>query len=812
MERPKLPPAMTAAQKPRPIVAAGVYLAAAIALTWPLAISLTTRLGALQGPGDPYLNLWIVGWGLRAWTTNPMSVLSGRVFDANIFFPAEGTLAYSDHLLLHALVLAPVYALTHNVVLCYNLLVIVSIALSGAAMHALARAVTGSTPAAFAAGLAWACWPYHTAQLLHVQLELLVFMPLALLCLHRVMARRRWRDAIALAICTALQAIASVYYGVMTAVVLGVASITLAIATGQWRSRRLWIQIAAATALSALLAAPALIPYARSQQAEGFGRTLVEAANHSASLESYAQVPPANLAYGRTGLLLPRPPTPGQRDRQGVEDQLFPGVVISLLAILGFVTSIRRDARPLAATAAALAIAGFILSLGPEGFRTIYAALHDNLFGFQAIRVPARFAVVAMLGVVLLGALGMRAVLAWLQRARPSLVTLAPFVLIALIGAEYVNAPLPLAAAPPLTTPVGQWLAHEPTPGAVVHLPLGSDFENTPFMVQSLEHGRPIVNGYSGQRPAFFSALVDNLAAFPSADALVALYDLDVRFVVSPAPVAEAGTGRSPLVERARLADGVIYELQWTPDAVAALDEDVGPPPPSPGTIPFEVGESAAYEVRWDGGAMNLPAGTAVLRVVDGGGDRPWQFEATAETAAWIAPFFQAQDRFVTTADRELQPLEHVREIREGRRRLDRTYIFDREAQHVRIGETRTAAMAADALTLPLAAPGTRDALTALYYIRTLTLPPAGALSVPVNEGGSTLVMQIAGAQPDTIDIDGTPTPAIRIELQLMRRIERRQPFAMTVWLSADERKIPLRAIVDAGFGKVRLELKRYAR
>ena len=85
-----------------------VYVTAALVLTWPLAIGLTSRLGALQGAGDPYLNLWILGWGLHAWTTDPLSVVSGRVFDANIFYPAEGTLAYSDHFLLQALALAPV--------------------------------------------------------------------------------------------------------------------------------------------------------------------------------------------------------------------------------------------------------------------------------------------------------------------------------------------------------------------------------------------------------------------------------------------------------------------------------------------------------------------------------------------------------------------------------------------------------------------------------------------------------------------------------------------------------------------------------
>ena len=70
------------------IRAAGIYLVAALVLTWPLAIHLTSRLGAVEGAGDPYLNLWILGWGMKAWLSDPMSVLNGSVFDANIFHPA----------------------------------------------------------------------------------------------------------------------------------------------------------------------------------------------------------------------------------------------------------------------------------------------------------------------------------------------------------------------------------------------------------------------------------------------------------------------------------------------------------------------------------------------------------------------------------------------------------------------------------------------------------------------------------------------------------------------------------------------------
>src|SRR5688572_27283965 len=105
----------------RPLI---VYCIAAVVTTWPLALRPAAYLGAPVGPGDPFLNLWILGWGMQAFVSDPASILTGRVFDANIFYPAGNTLAYSDHLLLQSGLLAPLYAATGNVVLCYNVLLL----------------------------------------------------------------------------------------------------------------------------------------------------------------------------------------------------------------------------------------------------------------------------------------------------------------------------------------------------------------------------------------------------------------------------------------------------------------------------------------------------------------------------------------------------------------------------------------------------------------------------------------------------------------------------------------------------------------
>jgi hypothetical protein len=378
---------------------------------------------------------------------------------------------------------------------------------------------------------------------------------------------------------------------------------------------------------------------------------------------------------------------------------------------------------------------------------------------------------------------------------------------------EFVNVPLPLAAAPPRRTAVGDWLKHASGPGAVVHLPLTMDIENTVDMVQSLEHWRPIVNGYSGQRPAFYSAIVEALSDMPSADAFLTLKELGVRFVVSATPLAGAGNPRSPLVETARVSDGIIYELRWTPEAEASLGDVVIAPPPPPGLPPFAAGELAVYEVRWDGGPLDLPAGRATIRVIEGepGGER-WEFEALAESADWVSNFFQARDRFVTTANGQFEPVEHTRQIREGRRQLDRTYLFDRDAGVIRVGNSATDARRPQSMALPLGSPFTRDAVTALFYIRTLQLQPGAIVTVPINEGGSSLVLQVAVAEAETIQVGDATYSTTRLEPRLMRRIERRRPISMTIWLTGDERRVPVRAIVEAGFGRVRLDLVDYRR
>ena len=783
------------------------YCAAAAVTTWPLVLHPRALLGATSGPGDPYLNLWILGWDMQTLLSNPASLINGAIFNANIFFPATSTLAYSDHLLLQSLLLAPFYAITGDVVLCYNVLLLASLVGSALAMHLFVRSTVRTEAGAYLAGLAWGFGSFHFGHLIHLQLQALYFLPLTFFFLHRVIARRRARDVVLLGATAALQAISSVYFGIIGAIALTVGGFALAVGVGRWRSAAVLRRLALSGAIAAMLVLPVAMIYARVAQREGFGRNLAEAGRNAAYTGSYLQAPPGNVLYGRTGLLRQQDSAAAAHPRTGPERELFPGFVLIALAIAGAWLGWRSDARPTVLTMIAISAVGFVLSLGPDGVRPLYAAAHRFVFGFAVIRAPARFSVLVTFALCVLAAIAVRELRSPrlpLPGGRESrgLGFPAVGVLIAVAVVELLHVPANLVAAPAQYTDLGEWLAREPGPGAVAFLPLARDVESTPEMVQSLEHRRPIVNGYSGQRPAFYGPFADEINTFPSADALATLHDSRVRFVVTAKPLDRP---EPPVTERARFDEGTIYELQWTPDLEARLVTANAVEPPPPGRIPFRVGELARYDVHWDGAGVSLSAGDISIAV-----EPPtYRLVVTATTAPWVARFFEAQDVFRTRVDEELLPRVHEREQHEGSRHVTRAFVFDGPARIVRTGRTLAEALDQEAVVLPMA-PRARDAISALFYVRTLPLRPGERIRFPVNEAGRNLVAEVTVNGVDRITSLNRRVEAIRVTPVLQRRAADRQPLAATIWLSNDDRRLPLILDLDAGFGHMRVELVSY--
>src|SRR5437868_11161364 len=109
----------------RPCVAALVlFLLLAILHLWPLAIHPGTL--SRNDNGDTLLIEWSLAWVAHQLPLDPL-----HLFDANIFYPARHTLAFSEHLFTLALMGAPLRWLGASPVLVYNLLLLAGFALTG---------------------------------------------------------------------------------------------------------------------------------------------------------------------------------------------------------------------------------------------------------------------------------------------------------------------------------------------------------------------------------------------------------------------------------------------------------------------------------------------------------------------------------------------------------------------------------------------------------------------------------------------------------------------------------------------------------
>src|SRR5438552_8446389 len=167
---------------------------------------------ASQG-GDIFFLAYVLTWDAHALSTQPL-----RLFDANIAYPLEHSLAYSDHLLGAAPIFAPVYLVTGNAVAAYNTLLLLSGPLGALGACALAWWWTRRWWPSIVAGtlLGWA--PLRLSQIGHIQMLTFFWAPWALLFLDRFLRARRWLDLWAFAVFYWLQVLSSFYLGMMLTV------------------------------------------------------------------------------------------------------------------------------------------------------------------------------------------------------------------------------------------------------------------------------------------------------------------------------------------------------------------------------------------------------------------------------------------------------------------------------------------------------------------------------------------------------------------------------------------------------------------
>src|SRR6266566_5242342 len=158
---------------------------------------------------DPLLNMWTLSWDTTTLLHAPT-----HLWQAQLLYPNNLSLSFSENLLGETLLYAPFYLISHNPVLAYNITFYLTFLLCGINMYIIERHYTGKPFASFVAALIYAFAPYRIGQIDHIHIVAGEWMPLAFLYLDLALERGRWRHWILFALFYLLQLLSSVYYGI----------------------------------------------------------------------------------------------------------------------------------------------------------------------------------------------------------------------------------------------------------------------------------------------------------------------------------------------------------------------------------------------------------------------------------------------------------------------------------------------------------------------------------------------------------------------------------------------------------------------
>lgn len=523
----------------------GLFSCLTVIMLYPLSLNLS---GMVPEPTDPLLNAWRMQWNARAFLGGPAGL--ANLFNTNIFYPFPLTLAYSEHFLIIAAQALPFLLLAQSHLFGMNLSVLVTFVLSGYGMYLLVTAWTTNRWAGLVAGLLFAFSPHRFGQLNHLELLVTQWMPLALLALHWTLTRPGWRYPALFVIFFNLQALSGFHFTLNLAIACALLALVYTLTRRVYWRGGLWLAAVISVGGTLLLNWPVWRMYLRFSDVMGAIRTPGEVRIYSAVLTDYLTTIPHNLLYGWTfgrwqladhqfqplmpvgavGLLLalvgvtlltgrqPQTPKPAHR-LSPPGGNLSVLIFLVTLTLLGLLLSFGINENALGPALAPL------LKYSP------YVWLYNNVAAFQGIRVPGRFGILVVIGLVGLAGRGVRQ-LTITKLKTQNLKLVVP--IIALILLESWSAPLvgPQFPAGPNIPPIYHWLRTETPPEAVVlELPFRGASEFL-YEYYSSHHWRRLANGGTGFTPPIYKALRQWFNAFPDPRSVDVVQQLGIDIVI----------------------------------------------------------------------------------------------------------------------------------------------------------------------------------------------------------------------------------------------------------------------------------------
>jgi len=211
----------------------------------------------------------------------------------------------------------------------------------------------------------------------------------------------------------------------------------------------------------------------------------------------------------------------------------------------------------------------------------------------------------------------------------------------------------------------------------------------------------------------------------------------------------------------------------------------------------FRVGEKLTYIVKWKG----VVGGTAVMRVkkiVKISGRDAYYVTLSTRSSRFFDIFYKIRDLIESYIDKQgIFTWKQRKKLREGKYRSNKETIYDQEKHQALYKGKKT--------DIPVYV---QDSLSSIYYLRTQKLNKGDSLIIDANDDGKNYSVEVK-----VIGIEKVATPfgkfkALKTEV-IWKRKGKIHTETSQIWLSNDQRKIPVKIERQSKTGKITMLLKK---
>ena len=241
------------------------------------------------------------------------------------------------------------------------------------------------------------------------------------------------------------------------------------------------------------------------------------------------------------------------------------------------------------------------------------------------------------------------------------------------------------------------------------------------------------------------------------------------------------------------------------PKAAAPAATRPAAPPATDRTVPFSPGETLTYDIAW---SSYLTAGVATLAVKDkrpSGASSAYYIVAEGRPTGILSKLYTLYYKADTLLDsRVLLPQRGSIYSQEGNRQRTRITVFDHAAQRAEY-EVNTTTDVKSSVALGRYS---QDALSALYALRAVPLKENSRLTMPVCDGGKMFRVQFAIGRTEPVRVGTASIQAFRVTPTIADARGAIVGRPMTLWISADDRQLPLKLQANLAMGSINLILR----